>query len=376
MRSNGRSAHEGGAGTSLSRRGFLKGAASAGAIVAVGGLSACTPESASDPDNDPAAGPNLPSWENPPDPIADGDIVETVDTEVVIVGAGMAGMAAFMWAAEAGAGTVIIEKLDSYSGRGLDFAAIGSKVQQAAGITIDKGRLVGDLMKASGGKARGRLIELWADKSSEVFDRLIDMTVADGGEVVLGAGSAASADAEDFTTRTYPTDHMFGGLVQGSLDLIGRMERAGQSAGGQSFYNTKAEQLTRDGTGRITGVVATNPSGEYVRYNASRGVILATGDYGNNPEMVAAWCPLVEKVDGSIYPNPEGNTGDGINMALWSGGTIQPSAHAAMVHPVFGGGAMSTASYMKVDGSGRRFCNESTTLPGISNMYLTSPKRI
>jgi fumarate reductase flavoprotein subunit len=92
--------------------------------------------------------------------------------------------------------------------------------------------------------------------------------------------------------------------------------------------------------------------------------------------MVAAWCPLVEKADGSIYPNPAANTGDGINMALWAGGTIQSAAHAAMVHPVFCGGAMSTTSYMKVNGGATRFCNESTTLPGISNMYMTSPNRV
>lgn len=362
----------------FARRDFLKGAVSVGALAGVGALVGCggAPQGATSGNTkSPSTGESSPSWEVIPEPIAESEIAETVDTEVLIIGAGMSGMAAFMYAAEAGANAVIIEKLETYSGRGLDFAAIDTKVQKAAGVSIDKGKLVDDLIKSSGFKASGSLIKLWADHSGEVFDTLIEMTEADGGQVVLGSGSAASENAEDFTTRTYPTDHMFGGLIEGPLDLIGRMEAAGQSAGGQSFYSTKAEQLIKDDGGKISGVIASKKDDSYIKYNVSKGVIIATGDYGNNPEMVAAWCPLIEKAEGNVYPNPTANVGDGINMAMWAGGTIQPGAHAAMVHPIFGGGAMSTAAFLKVNAAGKRFCNETTTLPGISNMYMTSPDR-
>ncbi len=358
----------------MDRRGFLAGVASIGAIAGLSGLVGCAPSSVEGESNtaDPTMSAKA-SWETPPEAFPDDAIAETVEVDVVVVGAGMAGMAAFMYAAEAGANVVIVEKRETYSGRGLDFAAIDTKVQKEAGVSIDKGKLLDDLVKSSGFKASGSLLRLWADHSGEVFDRLIDMTVADGGQVVLGAGSSASADAEDFTTRTYPTDHMFGGLVTGPCDLIGRMEKAGIAAGGQSLYNTKAEQLERDEAGKVSAVVATKEDGSHVRYKAAKGVILATGDYANNPEMVEAWCPLVQKAEANVYPNPDANVGDGINMALWVGGTIQPGAHAAMVHPIFGGGALCAASYLKVNGNGKRFCNESTTLPGISNMYMTSP---
>lgn len=356
---------------SFGRREFLKGAVAASALVGAGALGGCaaSPTASSD---EAVHGQSLRSWEVVPDPIAESDIAETIDSEVLIIGAGVAGMSAFMSAAEAGAKTILIEKLDTYNGRGLDFAAIDTKVQKAAGVAIDKGQLVNDLMKASGYKADGSLIELWADNSGEVFDRLIDMTVGDGGAVVLGSGSSASADGEDFSTRTYPTDHMFGGLVEGTMGLLGRMEAAGVEAGGQVMYGTKAEQLVTGENGAIAGAIVSK-DGSYTQINASKAVILATGDYGNNPEMVEAWCPLIERAEGNVYPNPELNVGDGINMALWVGGTMQKSAHAAMVHPIFGGGAMSTASYLKVNGSGKRFCNENTALPGISNMYMTSP---
>lgn len=354
----------------INRRDFLAGALTTGALAGVATLPGCSQQIMTSDVSD-ASSQSTYSWETIPDPISDDQITETVDADIVVVGAGMAGMAAFMYASEAGAKTIIIEKLDTYSGRGLDFAAIDSRVQREAGIEIDKGRLINDLVKSSGYKANGRLIKLWADHSGEVFDRMIDMTEADGGEVTLGAGSSASADAEDFATRTYPTDHMFGALAEGSMDLIGRMERAGQEAGGESRYGTKAEQLVTDDSGAVVGVIASTDDG-YTRFNASKGVILATGDYGGNPDMVATWCPLIEKAEGSVYPNPEANTGDGINMALWVGGTIQPSDHAAMVHPIFGGGAMCSASYLKVNADGQRFCNENTSLPGISNMYMTN----
>lgn len=359
---------------SFARRDFVKGSVLVGALAGMGALVGCggTPQNAASSQVQ-ADGP---SWETIPQTIPENEIEETVDTETLVVGAGMAGMAAFMYSAEAGADTIIIEKLETYSGRGLDFAAIDTRIQKAAGISIDKAKLVDDLVKSSGFKANGTLIKLWADHSGEVFDRLIDMTEAEGGQVVLGSGSAASGDAEDFTTRTYPTDHMFGDLMQGPLDLIGRMEVAGQNAGGQSFYGVKAEQLIKDDSGKITGVIALKDDGSYVKYNASKGVILATGDYGNNPDMIAAWCPLIEKAEANVYPNPNANVGDGINMAMWVGGAIQAGDHAAMVHPIFGGGAMSTASYLKINGSGKRFCNETTTLPGLSNMYMTSPDRV
>lgn len=362
----------------IERRSFLKGAASLGAAVGLGSLVACggNPQASEPNGKSSSASDKKRSWETAPDAIAESEISETIEADVVVVGAGMAGMASFMYAAETGARTVLIEKTSSYNGRGLDFAAVDTRVQREAGIAIDKGKLVDDLVKSSGYKANGSLIKLWADHSGEIFDRLIDMTESDGGQVTLGSGSSASADAEDFTTRTYPTDHMFGGLVEGPLALIGRMEAAGKESDGQVLYDTKAEQLVKDDSGKVVGVVASKKDGSYLKVNASKGVILATGDYGNNPEMVEEWCPLVKNAEGSVYPNPDINVGDGINMALWAGGTVQSGSHAAMVHPIFGGGAMSTASFLKVNSNGKRFCNENTTLPGISNMYMTSPDRV
>lgn len=315
------------------------------------------------------------SWEVPPAPIDPGAIIATFEAEVIIVGAGISGAAAFMYACENGADTVLIEKGTSYNGRGLDFSAIGTKVQAENGIVLNKGEILNDLVKASGYKANGSLIKLWVDHSGWVFDRLIDMTRADGGDVVLGEGSKALADGTDFCTRAYPTDHMFGDLVVGTLDLMGRMIQVGVDNGGDILFNTKAEQLIRDETGRVSGIICFTGDG-YIRINASKGILLATGDYGSNPEMVEAWSPLLQNAEGNVY-TPEGfNTGDGILMAMWVGAGIQQGCHAGMVHPIFGGGAFCPAAFLKVNASGVRFCNELTTLPGISNMYMTTRGKV
>ena len=138
----------------IDRRSFLKGAlatgAAAGTISLMGCSSPSTAESAQSDSAAPDGAQAARSWEVVPDPISDDQISETVDVDVVVVGAGMSGMSAFMHAAEAGAKTVIIEKLDTYHGRGLDFAAIGTKIQNEAGIKINQGQLVNDLVKASG----------------------------------------------------------------------------------------------------------------------------------------------------------------------------------------------------------------------------------
>ncbi|MFZ7119334.1 MAG: FAD-binding protein [Eubacteriaceae bacterium] len=361
----------------ISRRDFLKGAtAGVVTIAAASTLSACTPSSSNDTN-----GKNeldiKHTWDMPPKEIKDSQIASTVDSDVVVIGAGIAGMSAFLAANESGAHGVIIEKTSSYSARGLDNGAIDSRLQKAAGIKIDKGAIVNDLMQASGYKANGQLLKLWADKSGEVFDYIIDMVESNGGVCSIGEAGEGSLDTEGFWQRVYPTDHVFGTMVhKAQQDVVGLMEARGIEFGGQSYYNTSAEQLIKDDSGRIVGVIAMNKDGEYIKYNASKAVILATGDYAANQEMVDAWCPIANQVDGTTYIKEGTNTGDGINMAMWSGASIQKGAHAPMIHPIFGGGALSTASLLRVNRDAMRFCNEDTPLPGITNSVLIAPDNI
>lgn len=360
----------------ISRRSFIQGAtASVVGIATVGVLGACTPSASSTKTE---TGQNQVdikhTWDVVPKPISDNKITSTIEADVVVIGAGIAGMSAFMTANEAGAHAVIIEKTSSISARGLDNGAIDSKLQKAAGIKIDKGAIVNNLMQASGYKANGRLLKLWADKSGEVFDDIIDMVEANGGSCRIGDAGEGFLDTDGFWQRTYPTDHMFGDQVHiAQQDVVKLMEQRGIKSGGKSYFDMTAMQLVKDSNGKVNGVIAQDKEGNYIKYNGSKGVIIATGDYAANAEMVDAWCPIVKEVNGTTYIKEGTNTGDGINMAMWADGSIQKYSHAPMIHPIFGGGALATASFMRVDRDGMRFSNEDTPLPGITNSVLIAP---
>lgn len=368
---------EQGSGTTLNRRSFVKGIfASAAGLGAAGLMASCGPAKAEESSRTGSETADAPSWESSPEAIDNSRISETKDVDVVIVGAGVAGGATFMRACESGAKAVLVEKMGTFSARGMDNAAIGTRKQKEAGIEIDKARVVNDLVTAGGYKVNGQIIKLWADQSGRVYDDIIDMTEEQGLTVKIASLSETNMDADGFWNRTYPVTHTFGveelGNGAAQQNLLSHMIDRGIAAGGEVFYETPAQQLVVDDAGKVTGVVCLQGDA-YVRFNANKGVVLATGDCSGNPAMVDEWAPILNETAASVY-TPEGaNTGDGVNMAFWVGGAMQKGSAAAMVHPIMGGGACGTYSFLRVNKDGGRFCNEDTPLPGITNAYMVAP---
>ena len=110
------------------------------------------------------------------------------------------------------------------------------------------------------------------------------------------------------------------------------LNKSATDSGAEYFFNTHAEQLVGNAEGGITGVIATGEDGKYVQFNASKGVILATGDISGNQEMVDAWAPICNRSDAFIYTPQGANTGDGILMGSWAGAAISKSPAAPMVY--------------------------------------------
>ncbi|HHV34023.1 MAG TPA: FAD-dependent oxidoreductase, partial [Syntrophomonadaceae bacterium] len=346
----------------ISRRSFLKGAALGTAgIASVGMLAGCGPKekdqkTSADGDGDKTG---KASFETPPAQIPDSEIKETVDADVVVVGAGLAGLCAAVSAAESGAKTVLIEKRETFTARGMHNAAVDSRLQKKLGIKVDKVQAVRDLIRWSGHRVREDLHWLFVNKSGESMDWLMDMTEAAGLETVMWGANYKGPDYYE-----YPVTHMFvGGPNEAKFayneDVASVLEQNAKKHGVDIHYETPAAQLVRkDNKGRVTGVIG-GTKGNYTCFNAKKGVILCTGDYSGDEEMTNRYCPIANDVDFKIY-TPQGvNTGDGHKMGLWVGAAMQKAEpHAAMIHTQ--AGAWSYC-FLHVNKHGLRYENEDIT---------------
>ena len=356
----------------LSRREFLKGAGvSVAALAGSSVLTGCKPKDV--PAEGEAADTSMAggkySFETPPEPIADKDITETVTADVVVVGAGDAGLAATLAAAEAGANVILLEKSASFNSRGFGNGALDTKYHKEQGIELDKGAIVNDLVEFAGAKVDQAKIELWADHSGEVYDHLIDLaTEAELPIMLFPAGQ--DPEARYFE---YPTCLVFGSTMQ-QADLLSVIEAEAINQGADIRYEMTAQQLVQEDDGTVSGVIVTNAAGEYVKFMGEKGVILATGDYGHNEEMMDKWCAWAKNVDMNVYV-PAVNTGDGHKMGLWAGGQMELGPHAPMIHTL-GGGTFSMNPVLRVNGKGLRYENEDIPNPYICNSRLRQPGNV
>jgi fumarate reductase flavoprotein subunit len=246
--------------------------------------------------------------------------IETIKTaDVIVVGCGISGLAAALSAAEAGASTILIEKSPSFNQRGLHNAAISSKMQKEAGIKIDRDQVISTIMEFGAYRADQRVVTTWADNCSKVMDWLIDMAEKDGIGVIL------DSTTKEWYFPNYPLIHVFTPRSQETLAEM--LLSNGRSKGVNYYFETPAVQLIRRGRNRVTGVISKNKHGKYIRFHAEKGIVLCTGDYGNNREMVKKYCDwhVLEKLH-CVY-DPPVNTGDGHRMAMEIGAAIDDPPH-------------------------------------------------
>lgn len=93
-------------------------------------------------------------------------------------------------------------------------------------------------------------------------------------------------------------------------------------------YSTPARQLVTDKSGAVTGAIAQREDGEYVQVNAKNGVIIATGDYSNDDEMVDYYIPDLHNFE----RKQNNQTGDGHKMGMWVGAAMEHVGHTKMLH--------------------------------------------
>ncbi len=361
----------------LTRRTLLTGTAAATAMAAAAGsLTVAAPQQAQ------AKNPERSSedWLGSAPEIAESDIVETRECELLIVGAGNGGMSAAASAAELGMDFIVAEKGSVVGQTRHWLGAVNSKYCEAAGVSDDKGKLLNELVRYASGKCDPRVWKVWIDESASMIDWL--------DELLTEAGMTCSLDSsnQDPTGGTYYyipyTEHYYSGNDAEGNKIVRNevFERYINSLGYNVSYETTLVKLEQDESGRVTGGIFQTADG-YVRINASYGVLLTTGGYPANPAMCKALAPIIDRVVTLSYYNTN-DTGDGIKAAMWIGaqkdedpapmlfnrGLVKPGEDAGYVSTegtgTFAGQGkqynIGSQPFLKVARDGRRYGNEST----------------
>ena len=307
------------------------------------------------------------NFEIPPDPIPSGDIKKNMNAEVVVVGAGIAGLSAAISAAEAGAKTILLEKTATFQARGHDNAFIGSRLHEKLGIKINKDEIILNLMKYGANKPDQRLIRMWAEGSGKTADWLMDMTDAAGLEVFINHYPPPPAfnNAKEYYPQ-YPVTHHYRNERPVAKCLLDNALKKGVV----TYFKTRAKQLLRTKNDRVTGVIAQNADGEFLQFNAAKAVILCTGDYSNNAEMMAKYCPQSSYLE-SMIPT---STGDGHRMAIWIGAVMEPGPHVPMIHGP--AGPLLSSAFLQVNLMGERFQNEDVPIQSNVNAVERQPGKV
>ena len=313
--------------------------------------------------------------------IAEKDIVETHNTDILVVGCGTGGMFAVASAAEAGGKVIGIDRFPVGTGVREDLGAIDSRYQKAWGTKIDKFEFIAMATQYAGGHIQQDLVKLWADESGAVIDWLGDRLAERGIELWHESG-----DKNDETRYKHfaighsprlPIDPKTGKF---KIDLNKILYDYAVKKGACFDYSMKMVKLEKKDD-RVTGVIALNGANQYVRYNAKKGVVVATGGYAQNWKMMEALQPWNLRIIGRSGAMP-GARGDGIRACLWAGAKMDET-HSIMMfdrtairpdqktgpETVKSGDSgffwMGSQPWLKVNADGRRFMNESGTYENI-----------
>jgi fumarate reductase flavoprotein subunit len=149
--------------------------------------------------------------------------------------------------------------------------------------------------------------------------------------------------------------------------------------GAEIDYQTPAVRLLRNQDGRVTGVVAETPEGDYKRFNA-KAVVLCTGGYGSNREMMEKYSPWATSAIANLY-HPPLNTGDGHKMGLWIGAAMDELPHCSMVfqgltvdsHVYYN---IARQAWLNVSIRGERFVNEMTPASVVARVDMLQPGHV
>lgn len=388
----------------IGRRAFLKGAVATGAVVSAGALAACatSPNESTASGNEAQNGAYLNAeaiqekweFEIPPEPIAESEIAETISAEIIVVGAGTAGLMTAASAAEAGADVIVVSASAKPVARGGSNNAVFCKAMEREGFDKLTPFMFQKEVFAASNQIDERKWYKHYNNSEDAMNWTIDLMERAGYKVKVEKGTPGDPNSLYYETCSIGWDLGEGmepdpdmvlstGMMQPLL--VGELARyLSEDLGARVDFNTKGEQLIRDeSTGRVTAVVCSRQDGTYVKYEGAKAIVLATGDFSANRDMMHRYAPnYAPYIDDAVYDGEIDYDngfkygglyrGDGHRMGLWIGAGWQKISPNCVMGGFFGPGPRNLYSNflgLLVNNNGERFMNENCLSPcaGMNN---------
>lgn len=290
-------------------------------------------------------------------------VSNSVKTDIVVIGAGGAGLAAAVEAKNVGANVIVLEKMPMVGGNTLratgGINAAGTKFQKANKINDTVEKFYNDTMKGGYNKGEPELVKLLAEKSAEAVEWLADL-----GADLTDVGRLGGA-SENRAHR--PT----GGADVGS-EIVKTLKKAAEEKKIDVRTMNTALEILKDDKGNVKGVKALDKEGKEYTID-TKAVVLTTGGFGGSEEMFVKYN---ENLKGFGTTNHAGANGDGIIMAEKLGAeliqmeeiqthpTAVPSNGFMITEAVRGNGAIL------INREGKRFTNEIGTRDVVSKAVL------
>ncbi len=309
------------------------------------------------------------SWRVMPEPVPEAEIADTRTCDVLVVGLGHAGTMAMKAALEGGASVIAFDKQkrEKFHAKGAEVGHINSEYLKKRGVPpVDPLDLFTEWLRRAGNRANQRLVMKFCQNCGKNFDKYVSVFSQEEMEEVR---VKFWPKPDHFTGsmdgyRTWHGTALFPGIfVKGSTTLtecLKRHHRAAEERGAGLDFETEAVYPVMDGE-RVAGIVGRNADGQYIRYLAEKGVILAVGDFGGNREMSEEL--LVDVADlmdeGDDFFSVGFGDGRGIQMGVWAGGCMESRPVAAMGgNTLFPTAMMEGFTCLSLDYKGQRYMNE------------------
>ena len=340
--------------------------------------------------------------------IDEASITETIDTDIVIVGAGNGGMFAAAYAAANGLNFRVVEQNSAVQDTRHWYGAIDSSAAKDAGApATDKAKLLSEISRYVSGKCDQRVVKTWINESAAMHDFMRSILEDKyGWECEFTAGDEAKwpdENGEHNTDYLFPVqehNYMASESKSGTPRNV-LLQQYIEELGYTVDFKTSLAKLEKDADGRITGIIAqSTEDGHFIRYNANDGVLLACGGFPGNPYMMEQLDPLGTSVTTACSYSPS-DKGYGIRAAVWAGanldkeaapmlfdrGIVAPGVDGGYVESesAFGGKAFpgtirqynpGTQPFLKVNRNGERFANESCPYNDIVYAAAHQPGRV